>query len=123
MWRDHSSNRDASSAARRLALLAPVLVGLVVLAGCTSTTTSPPGPSTSTSATGLTAYVTNSQDNGQTKGMGSVIPVNLTDQVPGTPIAMGEGTGPNDIVVTADGTTAYVTNEYTGTGPVSISLL
>ncbi len=59
------------------------------------------------------AYVTNAQDNGKTPGMGSVIPVNLTDQSPGTPIELGEGAGTNDIMITADGKTAYVTNEYT----------
>lgn len=45
--------------------------------------------------------------------MGSVIPVSLTEKMPGTPIELGEGAGTNDVVITADGTTAYVTNEYT----------
>jgi len=47
--------------------------------------------------------------------MGSVIPISLTDSLPGSPIEVGQGAGTNDIIVTSDGKTAYVTNEYTST--------
>ncbi|MDI1289112.1 MAG: hypothetical protein PSX37_04060, partial [bacterium] len=57
--------------------------------------------------------MTIAQDNGKSPGMGSVIPVSLADQQPGTPIELGEGAGTNDIMITVDGATAYVTNEYT----------
>jgi len=47
--------------------------------------------------------------------MGTVIPISLTRHMPGTPIHVGQGTGTNDIVVTPDGKTGYVTNEVTHT--------
>ncbi|MDP2289449.1 MAG: YncE family protein [Actinomycetota bacterium] len=96
-----------------MAFAAPAVVGLLVLAACSSTTSSVTSTDSGTSAGGLTAYVTNSQDNGKTPGMGTVFPISLTDQMPGTAIEMGEGTGPNDIVITSDGKTGWVTNEYT----------
>ncbi|MDO9484694.1 MAG: hypothetical protein Q7K25_01325 [Actinomycetota bacterium] len=84
------------------------------MAGCSSTTSSVESTeSSAASAVDLIAYITNSQDNGKTTGMGSVIPIGLSDMVTGMPIDTGEGTGPNDIIITADGTTAWVTNEYT----------
>ncbi len=104
--------RIPSRKVRRLALAAPLVLGLVVVTGCSGSTSSATS-SNATSAAGLTAYVTNAQDNGKTPGIGTVIPVSLTDQQPGTPIELGEGAGTNDIMITADGTTAYVTNEYT----------
>ncbi|MDD2857847.1 MAG: YncE family protein [Candidatus Nanopelagicales bacterium] len=115
MPRLDTRNADASLRIRRLAYAAPIVLGLAVLAGCSSSSSTTAPESTTPSVSGLTAYITNSEDNGSGKGMGSVIPVSLADQAPGTPIQMGEGTGPNDIVITADGKTAYVTNEYTGT--------
>ena len=45
--------------------------------------------------------------------MGTVIPIRLTDHLPGTPIQVGRGAGTNDIMITSDGKTGYVTNEYT----------
>ena len=106
--------RVPSATIRRLPLAAPAVLGLLVLAGCSSSTSSEASSSVASSSAGaLTAYVTNAQDNGKSPGMGSVIPVTLADQQPGTPIELGEGAGTNDIMITADGRTAYVTNEYT----------
>jgi YVTN family beta-propeller protein len=98
------------------------MLSLLVIPACSSATSSSSTgdgsastTSTTTSAGGLTAYVTNAEDNGKTPGVGTVIPLNLTDGKPGAPIQLGQGTGTNDIVVTADGKTAYVTNEGTST--------
>jgi YVTN family beta-propeller protein len=93
-------------------------VGLsALMAGCSANNSQQSAGSTTTSrsTTGLTAYVTNAEDNGKTPGMGTVIPIDLTDDRPGTPIKVGQGTGTNDIVVTSDGKTGYVTNEGTST--------
>ncbi len=96
-----------------LAGAVPLVLGLTLLAGCSSSTTSDSSSPSASSPTGLTAYVTNSQDNGKTPGIGTVIPVSLDVGQPGTPIQMGQGTGPNDIIITSDGSTGWVTNEYT----------
>lgn len=61
------------------------------------------------------AYVTNAEDNGKTPGMGTVIPIDLTTNKPGSPIQVGQGTGTNDLIVTSDNKTGYVTNEDTNT--------
>jgi YVTN family beta-propeller protein len=97
--------------------------GAVLLTACSSgdsgtqaaVTKSAPASTaqSSASASGFTAYVTNAQDNGKTPGVGSVIPINLTDNKPGVPIQLGQGAGTNDLIVTADGKTGYVTNEDT----------
>lgn len=87
--------------------MAAAALGLGTLAGCGGT------PAGEAPTSTVTAYVTDTADNGDTPGIGTVIPVNLADQTPGTPIALGPGEGTNDIIVTSDGTTAYVTNEYT----------
>lgn len=95
---------------RRLALVASGLLGLsMLLAACSGT------PSSVSSGGGLTAYVTNAEDNGKVSGMGTVIPINLTDNKPETAIKVGRGAGTNDLVVTSDGKTGYVTNEDTNT--------
>lgn len=115
---------------RRLAIAAPVVLGLLVAAGFGTTTTAAGAVSSATKTGTLTAYVTDSADNGKHPAMGTVIPVNLGTNTPGTPIQVGQGAGPNDIVITADGSTGYVTNEYTNsvaaidlaTGKVSKSI-
>jgi YVTN family beta-propeller protein len=96
----------------RVGVVAALGIALGALAGCGSASS---GSSASATAgvSGLTAYITNSQDNGKTTGMGTVIPVNLSAGEPATPIELGEGAGTNDIIVTADGTTAWVSNEDT----------
>jgi DNA-binding beta-propeller fold protein YncE len=104
---------SASATNRRVAFGAPLALCLLLVAGCAGSAETASSTSSATSADGLTAYVTNSQDNGKAPGMGTVIPINLTDQLPGTPIQVGQGAGTNDIVITADGKTAFVTNEYT----------
>ena len=111
----------SSTSLGRLGFASSVMVGLLVLAGCSSTTSSSSSDasvaarnaSSAMAMSDLTAYITNSEDNGKSTGMGTVIPIGLTDMVPGTPIETGAGTGPNDIIITADGTTAWVTDEYT----------
>ena len=100
-------DRVPSAKIRRLAFAAAVVPCLLVVQGCTGTTSSV------TSTGSLTAYVTNAEDNGKRLGMGTVIPINLTDGVPSTPIQIGQGTGTNDMVITSDGKTGYVTNEGT----------
>lgn len=72
-------------------------------------------PSRAPSSGRLTAYVTNAEDNGKALGMGTVFPIDLTTKKPGIPIQVGQGTGPNDLIVTADNRTGYVTNEDTNT--------
>jgi len=59
--------------------------------------------------------VTNAEDNGKAPGMGTVLPINLRDNKPETPIKVGRRAGTNDLVVTPDGKTGYVTNEGTNT--------
>lgn len=93
----------------RLAFVAGGMLSLLVIPACSGTTSSV------TSTGRLTAYVTNAEDNGNAPGMGTVIPINLTNNMPGTPIQVGQGTGTNDIVVTSDDKTGYVTNEGTNT--------
>lgn len=79
-----------------------------------------------TAPTGLLAYVTNAQDNNGSLGVGSVIPVDLTTGQPNNPIeifgrSMSDGSGTNAIIVTADGKTAYVSNEFTNSPAGSVS--
>jgi len=69
--------------------------------------------------TRLLAYITNAQDNGSTPGTGSVITVDLTGVLPPTSVEIADGT--NAIIVTADGATAFVTNEYTKPHPGSVT--
>jgi len=85
-------------------------LGLALVAGCSNSTSS---NSSSSTPVELTAYVTDAADNNNTTGVGTVIPVNLGDATPGTPIQLGQGAGTNDIIVTPDGKTAYVSNEGT----------
>jgi len=60
--------------------------------------------------------VTNAEDNGNiVMHMGTVVPIDLTTNKPGTPIQVGQGTGPDDLIVTSDDKTAYVSNEGTST--------
>lgn len=80
---------------------------LVALAGCSSASSDQATPA------GLTAYITNAQDNGKTTGMGTLIPVDLVAGEPGSPIEVGEGAGTNAVIVTSDGTAAFVSNEDT----------
>ncbi len=101
-----------STRAKRFAVAAPIALGLLVAAGLASTTSAGAVSSAAKKNT-LTAYVTDSADNGKSPAMGTVIPVNLGTNTPGTPIQVGQGAGTNDIVITADGKTGYVTNEYT----------
>ena len=68
--------------------------------------------------TRLLAYITNAQDNAGQTGKGSVIRVDLaTGKL--TPIELFDGT--NAIIVTGDGATAFVTNEYTNPHPGSVT--
>ncbi len=95
----------------RSALVASGVLCAFVVAGCSKSSSSPSVPDKG----GLTAWVTNAQDNGKTSGMGSVFPIDLKDNTPGTPINLGQGAGTNDIIVTSDDKTAYVTNQTTNT--------
>lgn len=70
-------------------------------------------------STRLLAYITNAQDNAGASGKGSVIPVDLETGKPQNPIELFDGT--NAIIVTADGATAFVTNEYAGFPHGSVS--
>jgi DNA-binding beta-propeller fold protein YncE len=54
---------------------------------------------------GATAYVTNSQGNGQN---GTVTPINLATGTPGKPIPVGDD--PQAIAINPEGTAAYVVN-------------
>lgn len=89
--------------------MASGLLGLSVLAAWSGP------PSSASSSKGLTAYVTNAEDEGKAPGTGTVLPINLTDGKPETPIKIGRGAGTNDLVVTSDGKTGYATNEGTST--------
>lgn len=79
-----------------------------------------------TAPASLVAYVTNAQDNGASLGVGSVIPVDLLAETTRAPIpiygrSMSDGSGTNAIIVTADGKTAYVSNEFTNSPAGSVS--
>jgi DNA-binding beta-propeller fold protein YncE len=112
--------------------LVALCAGALLLTACSSSNSAthsaagklaPASPAQSASnADGLTAYVTNAEDNGKTPGVGTIIPINLKDNKPGLPIQLGQGAGTNDMMVTADGKTAYVTNEDTDT-VTSVDLL
>jgi YVTN family beta-propeller protein len=104
--------RDAAKLGR-LALVAGGMLGLLVVPAASGSTSSV--TSTGGRTDGLTAYVTNAEDLGKAPGMGTVIPINLTRHMPGTPIHVGQGAGTDDIVVTPDGKTGYVTSEDTHT--------
>ena len=101
------SGRRGRPRIRLLALLACGLLGLSILAASSATQARVSGKA------GLIAYVTNAEDEGSTPGVGSVIPVDLTNGKPGAPIKFGRGAGTNDVMVTSNGKTAYVTNEGT----------
>ncbi len=103
------SSRRGRPRTRRLVLVATGLLGLSVLAASSTTQASVSRKG------GLTAYVTNAEDEGKAPGMGTVIPINLTSNKPETPVKVGRGAGTNDLVVTSDGKTGYVTNEGTNT--------
>lgn len=110
------SGRRGRPKIRRLALVASGLLGLSILAASAGTQASV------SSKGGLTAYVTNAEDEGKVPGMGTVLPINLTDGKPEAPIKLGRGAGTNDLVVTSDGKTGYVTNEGTNTVvPISLA--
>lgn len=74
-----------------------------------------------TKSASLLAYVTNAQDNGASPGVGSVIPVDLATGKALAPFPMGEGSGTNCIIVTSDGTTAYVSNEFSNASDGTVS--
>jgi len=82
-----------------LVVVASIGCSMGPLAGCSSTSSGDAPPA------GLVAYITNAQDNGDSAGMGTVIPVDLETGKPVNPIDVGEGAGTNAIIVTADGTT------------------
>lgn len=74
----------------------------------------------------LIAYVTNANDNGVSLKVGSVIRVDLEAGILLKPIrifgrTISDGSGTNAIIVTADGTTAYVSNEFTNSPAGSVS--
>lgn len=113
-----NDRKSGVMSAKTVAMAGTLVLGLGVVAACSSSASDDASSaSASTPATGLTAYITDAADNGDSPGVGTVIPVNLGDQTPGTPIELGQGAGTNDIIVTSDQTTAYVTNE--GTNSVS----
>lgn len=73
----------------------------------------------------LIAYVANANDNSGLK-VGSVIPVDLDTGTPLKPIrifgrSMSDGSGTNAIIVTADGKTAFVSNEFTNAPAGTVS--
>lgn len=103
-----SSRRDRFRVGR-LALVASGLLVLSVFAAWSVASSS------ASSSKGFIAYVTNAEDEGKAPGVGSVFPINLTDNKPGAPIKVGRGAGTNDLVVTANGKTGYSTNEGTNT--------
>ncbi len=112
------SSRRGRPGIRRLALVATGLLGLSILAAALSTQSS----ASSSGSGGLIAYVTNAEDNGKTLGMGTVLPIDLADNKPETPIKVGRGAGTNDLVVTSNGKTGYVTNEGTNTlAPITLA--
>jgi YVTN family beta-propeller protein len=92
---------------RRLALVASGLLVLSVFAAWSVASSS------ALSSKGFVAYVTNAEDEGKTPGVGSVFPIDLTNNKPGAPIEVGKGAGTNDLIVTANGKTGYSTNEGT----------
>ena len=76
--------------------------------------------------TKLIAYVTNANDNGVSLKVGSVIPVDLGTGTTLKPIrifgrTMSDGSGTNAIIVTADGKTAFVSNEFTNSPAGTVS--
>src|ERR1700760_198772 len=107
------------------AVISVISVGALLLAGCSSggsgthaagrKSTAPTvlAPTPTTAHSGFTAYVTNAEDNGKSTGLGTVFPINLSSGEPGTAIPIGAGAGTNDLIVTSDGKTGYVTNEDT----------
>jgi YVTN family beta-propeller protein len=76
-----------------LMVLATVVVELAALALVPATASAAPTP--------VTAYVTNRNDN-------TVTPIDLATNTPGTPIPVGSG--PQEVAITPDDITAYVTN-------------
>ncbi len=101
----------------RYVSIAAVAVLSASIAGCSASNSQPSAGASNTanSIRGLTAFVTNAEDNSKAPGTGTVIPISLTNNTPDTPIGVGQGTGTNDIVITSDGKTGYVTNEDTNT--------
>lgn len=76
--------------------------------------------------TGLFAYVTDAQDNDNLMGPGAVIKIDLAAGKPVSAITILDrsksgGAGTNAIIVTKDGKTAYVTNEFTNSPAGSVS--
>jgi DNA-binding beta-propeller fold protein YncE len=64
---------------------------------------------------GKTAYVTNYVFTENAPGTDAVVPINLVTNTPGPPIQVGGGTGRiQDIAITPDGKTAYVTIDQSG---------
>lgn len=79
-----------------------------------------------TTSASLFAYVTNAQDNGSSTGAGSVIPIDLTNGTVLVPNLIYDrsksgGSGTNCIIVTSDGKTAFVSNEFTSSPAGSVS--
>lgn len=105
----------------RLGLRASGMLGALMVAACSGADSSSSAqsgsgaPTATASGGGLTAYLTNAEDNGRTPGVGSVFPVDLTTKKPGTAIPLGQATGTNDLLITSDNKTAWVTNEGTNT--------
>jgi DNA-binding beta-propeller fold protein YncE len=99
----------------KISRLATGLFCASIVAACSSAPSSSGPPSVAPTNGPLTAYVTNAEDNGNTPGVGTVIPIDLTNNKPGTPIELGQGAGTNDLIVTSDNKTGYVTNEGTNT--------
>ncbi len=106
-----------------VATLTALSVGALTLSACSSgaagthASTKTPAPASTprvvSSTAGWTAYVTNAEDNGKSPGVGSVFPINLKDGKPGAPIEVGQGAGTNDLIISSDGKTGYVSNEGT----------
>lgn len=99
----------------RLALMVSGMFCVSIVAACSSSSSGSRTPSGAPSGGQLTAYVTNAEDNGKAPGVGTVFPIDLTTNKPGIPIQIGQGAGTNDLIVTSDNETGYVTNEDTST--------
>ncbi len=112
--RTRSALIRAAVCTKRVGALAPIgsartraLVAGVALAACLLVGAARAAPTDTVSGLSpVTAYVTNSGD-------GTVTPIAVATNTPGTPVPVGRG--PFAVAITPDGATAYVTNVDDGT--------